>query len=787
MGTTEQIEQFKRKWLGSEAAERSNSQLFLTELTDLMGVPHPSAAVNNPALDDYVFERRVQLAQPGGERAGWIDLYKRGAFVLESKQGANEQKRGGFAKRDTPSWENEMEKARGQAKGYAQTFHEVPPFVIVCDVGHVFEIHACFDGAAHWTAFPDPPANRIYLRDLNEEKLEVLRRIWTDPFSLDPSRNQARVSRDVAVMLAELARTLEGQGHTPVAVAGFLMRCIFTMFAEDVGLFPDKKKLFQEHLEQFWIKNPAGFPGGVQAFWSAMNTGGTLMSGDAIRRFNGGLFADSTGLPLERYSLELLLEAAKHDWSQVEPAIFGTLLERALDPKERHRLGAHYTPRAYVERLVRPTIEEPLRADWLVAQAEARRLREAGKVKDAAKVLQQFHKTLCKVRVLDPACGSGNFLYVALDLMKRLEAEVREELWRLGDQNELLEFDGTTVRPSQFLGIEKKRWAKEIAELVLWIGYLRWHFRAKGDRGEVPVPEPVLEDYGNIEWRDAVLDWDGAPHEKMVVDDRGRPVTRWDGETMKTDPITGMQVPDERATVVLFEYPNARRAKWPEADFIVGNPPYLGARVIRSSLPSEYVDALRAAYPELPDTVDLVIYWWARAADRVARQESRAFGLITTSSIRQEYSQPVLRRFLTGDGGIKLALAIPDHPWTDEAGSADVQVAFTVGVPTSTAIEPRFGEVVSETLEADVVEVQYRQVSMITPSLLPGVDPGAAIPLASNAGLCFPGGRTGERRVQAHGGRSESVWRHNKRVAARCPPIHHRARPRADPGGPVHH
>jgi hypothetical protein len=198
MATDAQIDAFKQRWLGSEAAERSNSQLFLTELTDLMGVPHPGAARKDAKLDDYVFERHVRLAHPGGERAGFIDLYKRGCFVLESKQGANELKKGGFAKRDTPSWENEMEKARGQAIGYAQTLEELPPFIVVCDVGHVFEIHASFDGTAHWTAFPAPPANRLYLRDLNAEKLALLKTVWTDPGSLDPSRHQAQVSRDVA-------------------------------------------------------------------------------------------------------------------------------------------------------------------------------------------------------------------------------------------------------------------------------------------------------------------------------------------------------------------------------------------------------------------------------------------------------------------------------------------------------------------------------------------------------------------------------------------------------------
>ncbi|MCC6874244.1 MAG: class I SAM-dependent DNA methyltransferase [Sandaracinaceae bacterium] len=735
--TTAAIEAFKAKWLGSEASEKGNSQLFLTELTDLMGVPHPSAAKNDPKADHYVFERKVVLPHVQGESVGWIDLYKQGCFVLESKQGANESK-GGFAKRDTPSWENEMEKARGQALGYAKTLLDPPPFLIVCDVGHVFEIHACFDGSAHWTAFPDPPKNRVFLKTLDEEKLALLRKIWTEPLSLDPSRHQAQVSRDVAEDLALLARSLEEAGHAPEIVARFLMRCIFTMFAEDIGLFPGRKKLFQEYLERFWIKNPPSFAPGAQTFWSTMNTGGHLVTGDAILRFNGGLFADPTALPLDAFALEVMLRAAKHDWSQVEPAIFGTLLERALDPKERHRLGAHYTPRAYVERLVRPTIEEPLRGDWLVVQAEARRLREAGKVREAAKALQAFHKKLCQQRVLDPACGSGNFLYVALDLLKRLESEVREELWRLGDQNELLEFDGITVRPAQFLGIEKKRWAKEIAELVLWIGYLRWHFRAKGDRGEVQAPEPVLDRTENVECRDAVLTWDGEPHAEPVKDNSGKYVTRWDGETTKPDPVTGREVPDESAKVLVYAYPNARKAGWPTADFIVGNPPFVGTKRMRFFLGDGYVDALRSSYDQIEDNADYVMHWWDRAAQEVLSGRTRRFGLITTNSVTQVFNRRVLAHNI--DQGLRLLWAVPDHPWVDEQGSAAVRIAMTVaGKPNGT---PRLATVVNEVEGTDgvaEVEVAERTAAEIHPDLSAGAALGSAMALRANDGLCSNG------------------------------------------------
>lgn len=199
------------------------------------------------------------------------------------------------------------------------------------------------------------------------------------------------------------------------------MRCLFTMFAEDVGLLPDK--LFSHALENYWLPNPPSFPGGVGSLWRAMDRGSEYISGP-LKHFNGGLFSTHDAPVLTKEQLILLLMAAKSDWSQVDPSIFGTLLERALNPKERHRLGAHYTPRAYVERLVKPTIEEPLRGDWDLVRAEVRELVEAGKVEEAQKRVLAFHHQLCATKVLDPACGTGNFLYVTLDLFKRLESEV---------------------------------------------------------------------------------------------------------------------------------------------------------------------------------------------------------------------------------------------------------------------------------------------------------------------------------------------------------------------------
>jgi type I restriction-modification system DNA methylase subunit len=204
--------------------------------------------------------------------------------------------------------------------------------------------------------------------------------------------------------------------------------------------------------------------------------------------------------------LGLLRLAAVQDWKHVEPAIFGTLLERALGGEgERHKLGAHFTPRAYVERLVLPTVVEPLRAEWENVRAAAVALGKRADISGARKVINEFHERLCHVRVLDPACGSGNFLYVALEHLKRLEGEVLDFGKEFGESFKL-EMESVSVDPHQFLGLELNPRAVSIAELVLWIGYLQWHFRT---RGQTLPAEPVLKNFKNIQCRDAVLAYDG--------------------------------------------------------------------------------------------------------------------------------------------------------------------------------------------------------------------------------------------------------------------------------------
>lgn len=724
----DRVEAFIARWTKAGGSERANYQLFLTELTEVLDLPKPDPASDDTRDNAYVFERRVTFRYgDGNESAGFIDLYRRGAFVCEAKKVRLNQQTKGF--------DDALLRARSQAEDYARALPASegrPPLLLVVDVGNVIELYSEFSrSGATYTPFPDPRSHRIKLTDLrNEEIRERLKLAWLDPLALDPSRQSAKVTREIAMQLANIAKTLEGAKYEPQQVAGFLTRCLFTFFAEDVGLLP--KRAFADLLESLAAK-PAHFVPLVTELWRAMDSGqfSTSIRADVLH-FNGKLFKQPDVLPLDRDQIGLLIGAANADWKQVEPAIFGTLLERALNPEVRHALGAHYTPRAYVERLVFPTIIEPLREEWKTAQAAALTLAAEGNLKEAEKQIRAFHHRLCNLRVLDPACGSGNFLYVTMEHLKRLEGEVLNQLTDLGVSMSL-ETEGLTVDPHQFLGIELNPRAAAVAEMVLWIGYLQWHFRTRGDAAP---PQPVLRDFKNIECRDAVLAYDKVEY---VLNEHGKPVTRWDGKTTKRHAVTGEDVPDEKAVVPVERYVNPRKAKWPAADFVVGNPPFIGNKRMRSALGDGYVDALRAVWTDVPDTADFVMYWWHNAAEKVRYGTISQFGLITTNSLTMAFNRKLVEHQLHGIPPISLIFAIPDHPWVDNADGAAVRIAMTVG--KKGAYSGRSLRVLAEETKPDgEVGVTLRgEIGTIHPDLRIGADVSSARALLANVGLSFMG------------------------------------------------
>ncbi|MET0181317.1 MAG: DNA methyltransferase, partial [Caulobacterales bacterium] len=723
---------FISRWSAGEGgAERANYSMFLIELCDLLGVAHPDTSGGERGRD-YAFERPVRPRESAETtQPKRIDLYKRDAFILEAKQSRLPNAKNALPgqallfSEETPrgsrtavrGWDVMMRNARKQAEGYVfllDTDHAAPPFIIVCDVGHCFELYADFTGTGRaYTQFPDRNGYRIFLEDLDDAKQrDLLKAIWTNPHSLDPTKNAVRVTREIAGHLAEVSKAVEQRGANPEDVAHFLMRCLFTMFAEDTGLLP--KESFRDLLTKC-VERPETFAVRLKQLWSEMEKGAEFshVIEARVRHFNGGLFKNTTVFELKREEIGTLLLAAKADWREVDPAIFGTLLEQALDPAERQRLGAHYTPRAYVQRLVEVTVMEPLRADWEAALTKAEAAKEEGKDHDAIEIIRGFLNHLTATRVLDPACGTGNFLYVALELMKQLEGEALETLEKLGDKQ--LRLSTGMVDPHQFLGLELNPRAAAIAELVVWIGYLQWHYRNTTGHPE----EPILRAFENInfgkrEGYDAVLTWDGYPIPQIA---------ERDGKRVET-------------------YPNARRPVWPEAEFIVGNPPFIGGKDIRSRKEPGYAETLWAAHPRMNESADYVMYWWDRAADYLRRETSilRRFGLVTTNSISQVFQRRVMERHLSGKDALSLIFAVPDHPWTKATrDSAAVRIAITVA-----QMQPAIGRLMETTAEhgldtdEPVIELKT-SLGRINANLTIGVDVTKATALMAGEGLCSPG------------------------------------------------
>jgi hypothetical protein len=727
-------EDFVSRWLTlGQGAERANYVMFLCELCAALDLPPPEPASAHHEANDYVFERLVRPHESEADLGPMrIDLYRRDAFVLEAKQSRwpSRSKATSHSATLTPNeegagdrlghrgagarWDALMAAARRQAERYVNHLppdHRAPPFVIVCDVAHAFEIYADFSGTGRaYSHFPDRQGFRIYLEDLRDpDRRDRLRRIWTEPWSLDPAQRKARASREIARRLGAVAASLEREGKPAAAVAQFLMRCIFTLYACSMDLLPRngfarllaesrERQIFAPMVGELWRK--MNDPAHAARFVSAL--------GEHVRFFGGRLFREAEVFELRGEALDCLIEAAACDWSQVEPAIFGAFLERALGGDERRAGGVHYTPRPYVERLVEATVTGPLRRRWTDAvRPEIDHALTSERPREALALARAFHAELCALTVLDPACGTGNFLYVALDLLKRLEGEVLEAMAQLG-ANETMDFEA--VGPRNFTGIEINPRAAVIAETVMLLGYLQLHYRNHSGHPS----EPILRDFGCVTQADAILEH--AP-----------PLYR--------PGRTGEATVEEA-------HPHPCRPDWPQADYIVGNPPFLGGKDLRRRLGDAYAEALWAAHPQMNPSADLVMYWWDHAGDLLTREGTRLrrFGFVTTNSITQAHQRRTVERWLKAARPLHLTLAIPDHPWTRASpDAAAVRVAMTVAQAGSGEGERL--ELLSESgLDGDAPQLVFRAArGLINADLSLGVDLTRVEPLLANRGLCSPG------------------------------------------------
>ena len=605
---------FVATWRATQLSERASYQQHFLDLCHLIG--HATPAELDPTGRSFTFEAGV-AKQGGGQ--GWADVWKRGAFAWEYKgKHAN------------------LDKAYQQLLQYREALQN-PPLLIVSDIDTIV-IHTNFTNTVK-------QVYTITLDDvLTTAGLTRLRDVFENPDAFRAAQTTEQVTREAATQFASLAARLRRwEGDDPAAaqrIAHFLIRLLFCLFAEDVGLLPNK--LFSRLIEST-RRRPALFAAQLGQLFTAMAEGG-FFSMEDVPHFNGTLFDDASVIEMSSDELDLLAKASTLDWSSIEPAILGTLFERSLDPAKRSQLGAHYTSREDILLIVEPVLMLPLRRRWAAVQAQANDLaarRDAASVpaqrtrqqSELAALLQGFAQEIAGVRVLDAACGSGNFLYVALKQLLDLEKEV---ITFAGDIGVGRFFPN--VGPEQLRGIEINEYAHELAQITVWIGYIQW----LRDNGFGSPAQPILKTLDTIQHMDALLafDADGKPYEPA----------------------------------------------WPDADVIVGNPPFLGGSKIRREFGDQYAENLWHLFRDrLPSTSDFVCYWFQRAHDLIVEGKVQRVGLLATNSIRQPHNRTVLNHI---DQNSSIFMAWSDRPWVLEGAAVRVSiVGFDSGQETHKTLD----------------------------------------------------------------------------------------------------
>jgi type II restriction/modification system DNA methylase subunit YeeA len=645
--------EFAAKWIGNANTERGAAQEHFIDICTMLGVPTPNTDREGEA---YAFEKGVSKTSGG---KGFADVWFRGHFAWEYK---------GHYKN--------LDHAYKQLLDYREAL-ENPPLLVVCDLDR-FIIRTNFTN----TVLQSYTFRLEDLRDRPGEPLRILRALFERPEDLRPSKTRAELTEEAAGAFAALAQQLRDVGYEPQRVAHFLNKLLFVLFAEDSALLP--AGLIRD-LGKNLIKHPAIFTNQLSELFRLMSTKpGGAFGPLPIQWFNGGLFDGPDVLPLTTEQIEVITRVSRLDWSQVEPAVFGTLFERGLDPGKRSQLGAHYTDRTSIERVVYPVLIEPLEREWAmlrdvvgkliagfdlkrspVSSAErAARTKALGRARD---LVNEFLERLNAVRVLDPACGSGNFLYVALQALKDLERRVI--VWEANELVSTMRFP--SLGPHNVRGIELNSYAAELARVSIWIGEIQWMI----SNGFAYVTDPVLRRLENIECRDAVLD------------------------------LSDPSAPGE--------------PEWPDAYAIIGNPPFIGNKLLRTNLGDGYVEALFNVYSgRLSNGIDFVCYWHEKARAMVEAGRVKCVGLLATQGIRHGANRKVLDRIKeTGD----IFMAWSDETWVVEGASVHVSiVGYDDGSETHRVLDGV-------------------PVPAINSDLTTGVDLTRAKILAENAGLAFQG------------------------------------------------
>jgi type II restriction/modification system DNA methylase subunit YeeA len=499
---------------------------------------------------------------------------------------------------------------------------ENPPLQVACDTDR-FVIRTAWTNAV-------PKIYEVELEDIEDPRqFDILRSVFFDPERLRPAVTRASLTKEAADKFSTIALRLQGRG-TPEEIAHFVNQLVFCFFANsrDVRLLPDG---FFPKLLRRAAQKPERAQGYFNQLFVAMETGGEFDLTE-IAHFNGGLFDGRRALPLDSGDVGLLQAAASLDWSQIDPTIFGTLFERFLDPDKRAQIGAHYTDPEKIMMIVEPVILRPLREQWVTARAEiegllsgstkpamrAREKRRMSPLEAAEEVRSRYLERLQAVSILDPACGSGNFLYLALQGVKDIENRANLEAEALGLAPRAL-----MIGPEILHGIEINGVAAELARTTIWIGDIQWRRR----NGIYSEPPPILRKLDAIEHRNALL----ADHPGGAVE-----------------------------------------ASWPAAEFIVGNPPFLGGKLLRAGLGDEDVEALFHAYAgRVPQEADLVAYWFEKARAHIRAGRATRVGLVATNSMRGGANRRVLDRIADES---RIFEAWSDEPWIVDGAAVRVSL-----------------------------------------------------------------------------------------------------------------
>ena len=669
------VDEFVGKWRAAEGGEASAAQSQFNDLCAVLGVETPSEADAAGRGADYCFEKRTADRKAA-------DVWKRNHFAWEYKSPGKS-----------------LDEALFQINTRYRDALGNPPILIASDLKR-FRIRTNFTGT-------HPREIDFSLKDFADNPdhfLKILRDAFLDPQALHPDNDPRHITERAASRIGEVADALrQRDGRDPGVVARFLIRLIFCMFAEGVDLFrPDgpspaaapreRRRPLRDVLHHLRL-HPEHSQETIADLFDAMarpdrGTWGSII----IPWFNGGLFDDSAKREILRLSGDLLLileEVDALDWSKIDPAIMGALFERGLNPAMRSARGAHYTDADSIMRVVRPVIVDPLRREFdelKRACAEEAGDRAVGEppaspyngslpleheaLGEPQRLALAFHQRLANVRVLDPACGSGNFLYIALRELKQLEQEFLD--WAAAELQ--LGMLGRRVGPGNMLGIDIDEFAVDLTRASLWIGEIQW----VQERTAEYTRRPILGSTSQIECRDALLEQD------------------------------------------VFGNPQPKPAEWPEAEFIIGNPPFLGGKRMPDELGSEYLGVLRECWEDaVPGGADLSVYWHEQARRQIAAGQSHRAGLLATQNVRGARTRPVLAR-IQATGAI--FFAHQNEPWIGDGAAVRISI-----------IGQDDGSETDRQLNGAAVE-------HINPDLTTGSDLGSAKIIASSQRLSFRGG-----------------------------------------------